>query len=270
MGITKKVRLRDLRDIYLLAGRCCEVGKDPLAWHRIMAQGLSEIFDSRLGISGMVALSDLRDIRYTATSNLGIFDWGWNSAEQRQSFIDYSNGALQKTDPSLVALNKIPGKLICRRRRDVLTDQQWYESPHYQNYFRHWGIDDIMFSMSRAATNYGTRIHWINIGRDLGETPFSLRDKRMFYLFVLEVHRLLDNCLAPFGDKDILRLSPRLLQVLSLLTEGLSEKQIALRLHLSRHTVHDYTKALHKHFDVSSRSELLAKWQKHTSYNPHN
>jgi DNA-binding CsgD family transcriptional regulator len=27
---------------------------------------------------------------------------------------------------------------------------------------------------------------------------------------------------------------------------------------LSRHTVHDYVKALHRHFGVSSRGELLA------------
>jgi len=29
---------------------------------------------------------------------------------------------------------------------------------------------------------------------------------------------------------------------------------------LSVHTVHDYVKALHSHFGVSSRTELLARW----------
>ena len=44
-----------------------------------------------------------------------------------------------------------------------------------------------------------------------------------------------------------------------LLRHGASEKQIALQLELSRHTVHNYVKALHQRFGVSSRGELLAK-----------
>jgi hypothetical protein len=39
---------------------------------------------------------------------------------------------------------------------------------------------------------------------------------------------------------------------------GRSEKQVADDLHLSPHTVHEYVKALYRHFGVQSRSELLA------------
>jgi DNA-binding NarL/FixJ family response regulator len=55
-------------------------------------------------------------------------------------------------------------------------------------------------------------------------------------------------------------LSPRLQETLELLLSGESEKQIAARLELSRHTVHEYVKALYKRFDVSTRAELLARW----------
>jgi DNA-binding NarL/FixJ family response regulator len=55
-------------------------------------------------------------------------------------------------------------------------------------------------------------------------------------------------------------LSPRLRQTLQHLLEGDSEKQIARKLGLSPHTVHIYVKSLYKHYDVCSRSELLAKW----------
>jgi hypothetical protein len=34
---------------------------------------------------------------------------------------------------------------------------------------------------------------------------------------------------------------------------------VAARLDLSRHTIHNYVKALHQRFEVSSRGELLAK-----------
>lgn len=53
-------------------------------------------------------------------------------------------------------------------------------------------------------------------------------------------------------------MAPRLRQTLSMLLEGDAEKEIARKLGISRHTVHVYIKSLHKHFDVSSRSELMA------------
>jgi DNA-binding CsgD family transcriptional regulator len=57
-----------------------------------------------------------------------------------------------------------------------------------------------------------------------------------------------------------LALTPRQRQTLQLLLAGQSEKQIAARLSLSPNTVHHYIKAIHRHFRVSSRSELLARW----------
>ena len=55
-------------------------------------------------------------------------------------------------------------------------------------------------------------------------------------------------------------LSRRMRQTLRSLLCGNSEKQIALKLGLSQHTVHVYVKALYKKYGVSSRGELLAKW----------
>ena len=54
-------------------------------------------------------------------------------------------------------------------------------------------------------------------------------------------------------------LSPRQRETLRHLLTGDGEKQVAAKLGVSKHTVHIYVKALHKHFGVSSRSELLAK-----------
>ena len=54
-------------------------------------------------------------------------------------------------------------------------------------------------------------------------------------------------------------MSPRMRQVLALLSAGASEKEVAAALALSTHTVHDYIKQLHRAFGVRSRSELLAR-----------
>jgi DNA-binding CsgD family transcriptional regulator len=56
------------------------------------------------------------------------------------------------------------------------------------------------------------------------------------------------------------KLSPRAGETLAGLLEGLSEKQIAGRLGISKNTVHTYVKAVYSNFQVSSRSELLAIW----------
>ena len=55
-------------------------------------------------------------------------------------------------------------------------------------------------------------------------------------------------------------LSPRHLQTLQRLLEGDSEKEIAVRWGVSPNTVHVYVKALYRHFGVSSRGELLARF----------
>jgi DNA-binding NarL/FixJ family response regulator len=59
---------------------------------------------------------------------------------------------------------------------------------------------------------------------------------------------------------ELAELSPRQRQTLHRLLAGDSEKQAASYLHLKPSTVHDYVKALHRHFDVNSRAELLAKF----------
>jgi DNA-binding NarL/FixJ family response regulator len=59
---------------------------------------------------------------------------------------------------------------------------------------------------------------------------------------------------------DDLGLSARMRQTLQGLLAGEAEKQIAYRLRLSPHTVHVYVKGLYRHFGVSSRGELLARF----------
>jgi DNA-binding CsgD family transcriptional regulator len=55
------------------------------------------------------------------------------------------------------------------------------------------------------------------------------------------------------------RLSGRAGQILDLLRQGLSDKEIAAQLGLSRHTVNEYTKTMYARFGVHSRSSLIAQ-----------
>ncbi len=77
--------------------------------------------------------------------------------------------------------------------------------------------------------------------------------------------RLVGNQLGKPGDRfanSLVDLSPRQRQTLKHLLSGDSEKQIAAKLALSRHTVHVYVKGLYRRFGASSRAELLSRWVK--------
>ena len=52
-------------------------------------------------------------------------------------------------------------------------------------------------------------------------------------------------------------LTPRAKEVLSQLLEGLTEKEVGLRMGISAHTVHVYVKRIYRHYQVSSRPALL-------------
>jgi DNA-binding CsgD family transcriptional regulator len=57
-------------------------------------------------------------------------------------------------------------------------------------------------------------------------------------------------------------LRPREREVLEHLLGGEAYKTIAIRMGISVHTVHDYVKAIFKEFGVSSKSELLARFNR--------
>jgi DNA-binding CsgD family transcriptional regulator len=65
-----------------------------------------------------------------------------------------------------------------------------------------------------------------------------------------------DSIAIPHGVKH--QPAQRDRQTLDALMEGDSEKEAALRLGLSVHTIHEYVNSLYRRFGVSSRAELLA------------
>jgi DNA-binding CsgD family transcriptional regulator len=88
---------------------------------------------------------------------------------------------------------------------------------------------------------------------------FTQRQRLLVDLFHAEMTWVYHPDLL-LASRDAESLSPRERQTLEHLLAGHSEKQIASRLKLSPNTVHHYVKSLHRHFGVSSRSELLARW----------
>jgi DNA-binding CsgD family transcriptional regulator len=55
-------------------------------------------------------------------------------------------------------------------------------------------------------------------------------------------------------------LTPAQRRVYDGFVEGLSEKQVAMRLNISINTVHTHAKAIYRTFAISSRAELIRRW----------
>src|SRR5437016_3244362 len=92
-----------------------------------------------------------------------------------------------------------------------------------------------------------------------GEKPFTSQEHRLVRLFHVELGRLWKKDAIAQAQDPQSDLPPRLAQTLAELAAGASEKQVSMKLGISRHTVHNYVKALHRRLGVSSRGELLAK-----------
>ena len=84
-------------------------------------------------------------------------------------------------------------------------------------------------------------------------------EARLVRLFHVELGRLWKADALEHAADPSTELPPRLVQTLDGVLRGDSEKQIAFALGLSQHTVHNYIRALHSRFNVSSRAELIAK-----------
>jgi len=89
--------------------------------------------------------------------------------------------------------------------------------------------------------------------------PFLARERTLLHLAHVELSWIYQSDLGPASGVAA-GLSPRQRQTLQFLLAGHSEKEIADFMRLSRNTVHHHVKAIHRHFGVSSRSELLARW----------
>ena len=87
---------------------------------------------------------------------------------------------------------------------------------------------------------------------------FDQRDCQLIDWFHNEIGWLYRTTLIPPQGIGEAQLTPRLYQTLQRLLLGENERQIAVALNLSHHTVHGYVKSLYRRFGANSRAELMA------------
>jgi DNA-binding CsgD family transcriptional regulator len=190
---------------------------------------------------------------------------GGLSCGQREMIGRYLTGHLAALDPCVPPLLRDEKPVVTLRRADVIDDRSWYRSPHFNEVRRPLGFGESLYG--KLTTSNG-RCLKLSLHREQNDPPFSARHAQLLHVFNENLGGLY---IAPQqvqvpadrhgrAETPIESLPPRLRPVLRRLLAGDAEKQVALKLGLSPHTVHAYAKTLYRTFGVNSRGELLAQF----------
>jgi DNA-binding CsgD family transcriptional regulator len=138
---------------------------------------------------------------------------------------------------------------------DQLVDARaWRRSDFYQRFMRPAGIDHGIYGALRINDS---TCDVLACWRETKDRPFDDEDQSKIELLLLEFGHLWrrQTRAEPWPGP----LPPRYRRTFDLLLTGLSEKQIAAELGLTRDALHSYVKVLYRMLGTSSRAELMAQ-----------
>ncbi len=251
MAQSNRLRLREVRTALRLVGECRDLGHNTQAWLTHALHGVQQILGAKVVLGGMASAQGFR-----LCSQLQLLlSIGWESPLQEKTAMQYLSEDPHLRDPAFQRFQEIarpnitlpPNQLISRK---VL------EASEYRALRNSLGIDDHLFSQRETANRRAT--FCFAPQRAPHESGFSDRDLKLLRLFHDELALLVGNVLSDGQGDAQTNLSPRLRQTLTLLLAGGSEKEVARRMGISRHTVHEYVVELYKRLHVNSRAELMA------------
>jgi len=245
------MRATDVQSILRLVGGAAELWYQPQLQRQFTLDSLCRILGARVGVCYTIG-----DVLHGGKMPCDQFTHVGLDEKGVKLFEDYLATGTPR-DPVLDVLAVMPGRVITFTRREAVADEDWYKSDHYKQLRQPLGIGPTLY-IKIVAQSIG-RETLVMLARPAGGEAFTERDAY-----------LTDLCLSemawPFTpdttvvDPKVESLQPRLKKVMKHLLEGDSEKQVALKLKLSPHTVHEYVKDLYTELGVSSRGELLAQW----------
>lgn len=262
-----EVSLDEVKAVIRLVRDVCDLWDDPRAWREQLLKGACQLLD---GNAGMI-LADYANQsgwfgKLSVVSVVGL-------PEGMQSLVQPAMSQMDQRQYEDVSENVMPGM---GELSTVMVQQGWatvawnqiadreayHASPMYLNFRKQIDCDDFVVSI--RIVDVPKRPEAISIDRPHGSAPFGDREVALLKLLHDEIAPLVGVRLATEEHISRNGLSKRLRETLSLLLEGYSEKQVASELKLASRTVHDYVTMLYQHFQVSSRSELLAYFIRRT------
>jgi len=293
-----QLRLKDVRRMFRLINDIRELGSDPGKWRPHMVTGLRKILRAGIVVSSEVHFRQHNRTGAMRVIDIGwVSDPDGQVSQVHTEREDERPEAFWLTaDPDAAAATPAPApveeaapppepkaeKKKGRKSESLEDDPDWYERLSREEEEEKSraaaqpppdAAEDHLvpvrpmrtiyggrsFIMSQVALPHAGAVDQLGVHREFGDEPFTKADHRLLRMMHTELARLWDRDVLKDVGNATQDLPPRLQQTLEELLSGSSEKQIAQKLELSRHTIHNYVKALHQRFEVSSRGELLAK-----------
>ena len=251
----------DISAIIRLVREVCDRWDDPSEWRGHLLAGLCALLDAQGGM--ILTEQGGKRGRFGVLPVVCVH----GVPAQQKALVQPAVSAMEQRDYQDVSENYLPGLTriyddlmrqgwVTAMRSEVTDDQTYHTAPHYLQFRKQFDWDDYVVSI--RMVDYPRRPEGISIDRRHGSPRFGPREVTILKLLHDEIAPLIGIRLATEDYVCRDGLSARLRQTLSLLLDGLSEKQVARELGLGARTVHDYVTMLYKHFDVCSRAELLA------------
>ena len=259
--------LDDVSAVIRLVREVCDRWDDPAAWREHLLHGACALMDANVGMM----LTEHHGKMYhfgqlLVTSVVGL-------EPEKKMLVAPGIQRMEDRDYSDVTENYMPGlarlydtfvrqSWVTVRREEMVDDQTYYAAPHYRDFRKHLDCDDYVVSI--RMVDLPRRPEGIQVDRPHRAERFGMREVALLKLLHDEIAPLVGVRLAT--EEHFCRdgLSKRLRETLELLLDGNSEKEAAREMDLSVKTVHEYVGMIYKHFQVSSRAELMAYFIRRT------
>ena len=240
------ISAQDCMRVYKLIAECEELGHRPAQWRLHLANGVEELLG---GVGAHFILSS-----ENGTARDG--SWSFSSGGQEHARVFRSfwadGGFTLGPEYPIVFPAILQQRRYAWRSSVLIPWKEMQASALHERYLTQLRVRD----RCSASVVRGSLMTSVCICRSAGERKFGLREQDLVFLVAHLVSERLQHSLHT--EESLGMLSRRQIDVLDLLLTGRSEKEIAERVGLSRHTIHDHIKDIYSRIGVHSRPELMA------------
>lgn len=249
MADDAKSSVADFKQVLRIVADAAELWYDPALQRRYTLESLVKLTNANAGV-----LFTWGDCLLGGHTPCGTMVHVGLDEQQQARIRDYlQTGA--PPDPALPKLADLIAQVVTQTRKELCSDTAWYKSDYYKVFRSTLGLDDTLY----AKITVPDRLICVALMRASGADAFTARDTHLVDMALSQMSWPFQPEETP-ADPRLAALQPRLRKVMQHLLQGDSEKQVASKLGLSKHTVHEYVKMLYQQLGVNSRGELLSQW----------
>jgi DNA-binding CsgD family transcriptional regulator len=252
MSKSQELRLADVRAIFRLVGDCRDLGSDVFAWNQVLTQSANRLFNTVMANSFLYSIDPVKVL-----AEPQILADSWVDEATRAKWYNLHVNKHYSVAPTIIQFVQPYTEITVTRRQELMTNAAWANAWERNEARASCGQDEFIYAAVPLKEPVG-RYFAMSFNRAIGEPAFRPYEQRHIRLLLEELQHLFSTRLHLSYGGLPMTLRLRLQQILLSLQTGDSEKQIALKLGLSKHTVHDYVRELYAHYGVQSRAALLS------------